>query len=108
MSSLLCGVGDMAGLIADQYGMLAALVQVVATALCSYDLNDFFLLAQLHLNLEARELRLGTTKWWGLFGCLGPCLLFLSLPLTPTSHYTIPEHNHGFGCIFESVARRSD
>lgn len=39
----------MAVLIADQHTRLAALVEVVATALCLYDLNDFFLLARLTL-----------------------------------------------------------
>lgn len=49
MSLSLCEAGCMAVLIAGQQERPVALIKLVATALCLYDLNDFFLLAQMTL-----------------------------------------------------------
>jgi hypothetical protein len=76
-------------LTAGRYGRSVALVELVVTASC---LSGWMISFLLNRHLELREL----WPWHdGMLmlcsACLGPCLLFLSLSLTPTFHYTNAE-----------------
>jgi hypothetical protein len=78
----------MSVLIVHRRGRSTVPMEHLANA-CLYQLNGFCLTDL----LSRQSFGLGVRKWWSFvrLGCLGPCLLFHSLALTPTCLYITSE-----------------